>query len=69
MNLRNYIHKLSENKIIILATHVVSDVESIADRILILKQGRLVVDDTPANLVSGVKGRNLEDVYMHYFND
>ena len=69
VNLRNYIHKLSENKIILLATHVVSDVESIADRILILKQGRLVVDDTPANLVMGVKGKNLEDVYMHYFND
>ena len=37
VNLRNYIHQLSQNKIILLATHVVSDVESIADRILIMK--------------------------------
>ncbi len=67
MNLRNYIHQLSENKIILLATHVVSDVESIADRILIMKQGELVADDTPEQLVSAVKGKNLEDVYMYYF--
>ena len=39
INLRNYIRQLSEDKIILLATHVVSDVETIADRILILKDG------------------------------
>lgn len=67
VNLRNYIHQLSKEKIILLATHVVSDVESIADKILIMKQGELVADDTPEHLVSLVGGNNLEDVYMNYF--
>ena len=67
VNLRNYIHQLSQNKIILLATHVVSDVESIADRILIMKAGELVADDTPEHLVHAVDGNNLEDVYMNYF--
>ncbi len=67
INLRNYIRQLSENKIILLATHVVSDVETIADRILILKDGELVADDEPKKLVESVQGENLEDVYMHYF--
>ncbi len=67
INLRNYIRQLSEDKIILLATHVVSDVETIADRILILKDGELVADDEPKKLVEAVQGENLEDVYMNYF--
>lgn len=64
---RQYIDKLSENKIIIISTHVVSDVESIADKILILKDGELVADDSPEALTTMVDGNSLEDVYMHYF--
>ena len=67
VNFRNYIHKLSENKIILLATHVVSDVETIADRILVMKDGELVADDSPKELIAEIDGKNLEDVYMHYF--
>ncbi len=67
VNLRNYIQQLSQNKIILLATHVVSDVESIADKILIMKQGELVADDKPEHLICQVGGNNLEDVYMNYF--
>lgn len=69
INLRSYTRQLSENKIILLATHVVSDVETIADRILILKDGELVADDEPKKLVESVQGENLEDVYMNYFGD
>ena len=69
VNFRKYIHRLSEDKIILVATHVVSDVETIADKILIMKDGELVADDSPEVLVKSVGGRNLEDVYMHYFGE
>ena len=46
---------------------MVSDVESIADKILIMKQGGLVADDKPEHLICQVGGNNLEDVYMNYF--
>ena len=69
VNFRKYIHRLSEDKIIIVATHVVSDVETIADKILIMKDGELVADDSPEVLLKSVGGRNLEDVYMHYFGE
>ena len=65
---RQYIDKLSEDRIIIISTHVVSDVESIADRILIMKDGELVADDSPMELIRLVEGENLEDVYMYYFD-
>ena len=41
IHIRNYISKISENKIVILATHVVGDIESIADEVLLIKEGRL----------------------------
>lgn len=69
VNFRNYIQKLSKNKIILIATHVVSDVETIADRILVMKDGNLVADDSPEVLIKLVGGKNLEDVYMHYFGE
>ncbi len=66
INLRNYIHRLSKDKIILLATHVVSDVESIADHILILKSGELIADDAPQELIAQCGGEDLEDVYLFY---
>ena len=69
VNFRKYIHRLSEDKIILVATHVVSDVETIADKILIMKDGELLAADSPEVLLKSVGGRNLEDVYMHYFGE
>lgn len=66
---RRYIDKLSEERIIIISTHVVSDVESIADKILIMKDGEIVADDSPEELVRLIDGKNLEDVYMFYFSE
>jgi ABC-type multidrug transport system ATPase subunit len=42
IHIRNIISRISTNKIVIYATHVVSDVETIAEKILLLKKGRLV---------------------------
>ena len=49
-----------------LTTHIVSDIESIAEDVLLMKDGQLVTHGTPADLVAGVNGNNLEDVYMAY---
>ncbi len=52
---RNVISSLSNNKIIILSTHIVSDVEYIADEILILKDGKFKERGTAENLLSTIK--------------
>ena len=52
---RNVISSLSNNKIIILSTHIVSDVEYIADEILILKDGKFKERGTAQNLLSTIK--------------
>jgi ABC-type multidrug transport system ATPase subunit len=45
--IRNYISKIAFNKIVIIATHVVSDIEFIAKEIIILKKG-VIVDIKPS---------------------
>ena len=60
--LRNLIAGLGLEKILIFATHVVSDVESIAKEILLLKKGRLIRRGTVAGLCEPLEGRVVEVV-------
>ena len=55
--IRNYISHLALDKIIIIATHVVSDIEHIANKVVILKKGVIVDCDTPAALIKKMEGR------------
>jgi len=55
IRIRNYISALASDKIILLATHVVSDVESIAEQVLLLRKGELIGSDTPSNLIEAVR--------------
>lgn len=52
---RNIISSLGKNRIIILSTHIVSDVEYIADRILIMKNGKVIQNGTEVQLSEEVK--------------
>lgn len=54
---RNLISSLSDDKIIILSTHIVSDVEYIADEVLILKQGKLIDRGTVPFLVKEIEDK------------
>lgn len=54
---RNLIANLAQNRIVLLSTHIVSDVESIADRILMMRAGSFVLDGTPAELTQAVCGK------------
>lgn len=53
---RNLISSFSENKIVILSTHIVSDIEYIADEILILNQGTLENRGASSDLVNSING-------------
>lgn len=57
INIRNYISELSGEKIVLFATHVVSDIEGIADRILLLKKGEIVAEGTPEHLIQSISGK------------
>ena len=54
--IRNFITSIALNRIVLLATHVVSDVEWIASRIIVLKKGSILANCTPSELISQVEG-------------
>ena len=60
IEIRNLIAKLSKDKIVIIATHVVSDIEFIAKEIILIKEGKLIVKETIQNLLKTVDGKVLE---------
>lgn len=54
---RNLITKFSENRIVLLATHIVSDIEYIANQVILLKDGQLLKQDSPQALARGIEGK------------
>lgn len=54
---KNLIGNIARDKIVILSTHIVSDIEFLANEILIMKEGQLIDRDKPQNLVDKVKGK------------
>jgi ABC-type multidrug transport system ATPase subunit len=55
--IRNYISKIAFNKIVLIATHVVSDIEFIARDIIMLKKGVIVDNAPPHELTKKIEGK------------
>lgn len=53
---RNLIAELAGDRLILLSTHVVPDVEATASEVAILNEGRLLAHETPASLIDAVEG-------------
>jgi ABC-type multidrug transport system, ATPase component len=48
---RNVIRSYAKDKIVILSTHIVNDIENIADKVLIMKEGRIIVNGTQEEIL------------------
>ena len=57
IRLRNLISNVAKNKIVIIATHIVPDVEYIANRIILLKNGEICRNDKPTVLTDEIYGK------------
>lgn len=69
--IRNMVSDLGHEKIIIISTHIVSDIETIAKEILFLKEGHLIDSGTIPELLKKVTDgeRTLENLYMQYYGE
>lgn len=54
---RNLINSYAENKIVILSTHIVTDVEYIADEILVIKNGTLLIKGEENAIIQEISGK------------
>lgn len=55
---RLLIEQMSANKIIVISTHILEEVEAVCNRVMIISQGRLLADDTPAGLITQSRYHN-----------
>ncbi len=60
IRIRNFISEVSKDKIVLLSTHVVSDVEFISKEILVMRSGQIRARGTPQSLLDGINGRVFE---------
>ena len=59
---RQMIRSLAASCTVLLSTHILSEVEQICSHVLIINSGKLLADDSLANLVSD--GQSLEEAYL-----
>ncbi len=62
LRFRNLLSELSGERIVILSTHIVSDIEAVASGIAIMAQGELLAHGAPENLLARLDGRVWEVV-------
>ncbi len=55
---RSLIRDMSSEKIIVISTHMLEEVHALCNRVMIIADGRLLVDDTPAGLIARSRYHN-----------
>ena len=63
IRIRNFISEIAEDKIVLISTHVVSDIEFIAKEIILLKKGQLISHDSPNKLQRSLKIKSLRSKF------
>lgn len=67
--IKRLVSEMSKDMIIIISTHIISDIENIAKEILLLKNGSIIGSGTVSKLTAElpIEEKNLENLYMHYY--
>ena len=60
IRIRNFISEIAKDRIVILATHIISDVEAIAKEIIFLKKGKAILKGTPRQIIGIIEGKTFE---------
>ena len=50
IEIRNLISRVGKQKTVLLSTHIMQEVDAICDRVIIIKEGRIVADETKGNM-------------------
>src|SRR2546425_9643190 len=61
IEIRSLIKTLGGKRTVVLSTHILPEVSQVCDKVVIINDGRIVVEDQLANLT---RGRTLEDVFI-----
>ncbi len=60
---RTLINAMSKDKIIVISTHILEEVDAVCNRAIIIAGGRILADDTPKALAARAPSGRLDDVF------
>jgi ABC-2 type transport system ATP-binding protein len=60
---RTLINAMAKDKIIVISTHILEEVDAVCNRAIIIANGRILADDTPQNLAARSPSGRLDDVF------
>ncbi len=60
---RRLIQGMAQDKIVIISTHILEEVDAVCSRAMIIARGKLLADDTPANLAAQTESGKLDDYF------
>ena len=66
---RTLISEMSKDKIIVISTHILEEVDAVCNRAIIISSGRLLADDTPKKLAARAPSGRLDDVFRAITTD
>ena len=70
VRLRELLADMAKDRIILVATHVVSDVETVATKVILLRAGKIVdAAPVPELIAKYAPDQGLEDVYLNVFGE
>ncbi|NBD95486.1 MAG: ATP-binding cassette domain-containing protein [Gammaproteobacteria bacterium] len=61
---RHLIREMAQDKIIVISTHILEEVDALCSRAMIIARGRLLADDTPAGLLARSRYHNAVTVHV-----
>jgi ABC-2 type transport system ATP-binding protein len=56
IEVRNIVREAGRDRTVLLSTHILSEAQQLCDRVLIISEGHIVAEDTPANLQTRLMG-------------
>ncbi|MGN0688598.1 MAG: ATP-binding cassette domain-containing protein [Oscillospiraceae bacterium] len=65
--MRSLIKEYAKERIVIISTHIVSDIENIADEVILLKSGKIVASGKTNQLLERENCSDIEKLYMKHF--
>jgi ABC-type multidrug transport system ATPase subunit len=69
IKLCKHLGELSSDKIVLWSTHIVKEIEEIANTIAIMKNGHLITHDSVNGILSTTHAASLEDAYLIYMGE
>ena len=67
-HMQNLISQMGKNKTILISTHLLDEAQTIANRIVVINQGKLVIDGTLAQIKEKTKTKSLGEAFKKLTN-